>query len=377
MKVSTAAVRAVMALIAQAQGDKGTVTLTPGDGSLTLCALSSERSARTTVQAITDEDEFPECAVNAALLSAIVSGDGEVTEIKLKPGTSALAIKNGAANTTLATSVANDFAMLDPKTVQPGDRTAFVMPLGLFTQAIGRVQHAVADFKASPVQSTVQMIITAKGDLITVALDGYRIAFSQMGIPEWTGEPINILIPPTRAIDRLMTLAKPEDPARVMIANGKVLVAIKADGVATELVLNSIAGNYPDWTGMVKQQPTIIAEVDTKALRDMISHAMTVAAKPLSAQFAVKGTKLAIVVRNDQAGIAHHDAITVNEIKGLEEGATFNIVAGPRNMLDALSQQLDWTDSTKTRIGFTTPTKPIVMTAVGYTYANYVWPMAK
>lgn len=380
MKVSAPTLAAVMALVGQTVNDKGSVTLTPSANAMTLTSMSSHGSTRARILAVTTEDEsIDACAVPSQLLAALASGSSSDI-IELKPaGANMLAATAGAANTSLATKEPTDAPALDP-TKAPAERTTFSIPLNILAGGIGRVQYAAARKDTlNPAHGMVQFQI-ANGALNTAALNGHQLAHASTVIPDWEGEPVNLLFPPNKQLAHLLTLA-PDAVAHVMIANNKILVAVKTEAIAAEVVLNTADLPYPNWQSlMTALKPTIVAVAKTKALRDMLARAMAICPTPRIG-IKVEGSRLILGAKNET--VQHVDALALEmSAKSVDaDGKTadlakpFAIYTAPGHILDALNATLEWTDAATVRLGFVGDTKPFVINPVGYQYNNWVWPM--
>ena len=379
MKVSTKILQGTLALLATSQGEKKTVTLRPGQNALTLTTASPVGSVRASLLAAAEEDDIQNCALPAHILASL-AGAATVDVFEIRPGRTATTVSAiaGASNTSLNIIEELDSVLLDPATA-PAERTTFSLPLNVLAAAIARVQHAAADPKrnASLAHTMIQFIITEQGNLITCALDGGRLATVRVGIPDWEGTPVNLLFPQTKALERLLTIA-PTATAHVMVANEKILIAAKTDGVATEVVLNTAAVAYPNWQELLKGQgigkPAIIAGVNLKALRDLFNRAHTICPS-LKIGIRIKGKQLAIAAQAE--AIKHVDAITLDDVKGLDEGADFTMFTSPGSIRDALDAIGAWTDAETVKLGFTEPLKPLIIAVPGYEYSTYIWPMHK
>lgn len=380
MKVSAPTLAAVMALVGQTVNDKNTVTLTPGENAMTLTSISSLGSTRARILAVTDEDEsIDACAVPSQLLAALASG-GSSDIIELKPaGANMLAATAGAANTSLATKEPTDAPALDPAKA-PAERTTFSMPLSVLAGGIGRVAYAAARKDTlNPAHGMVQFTI-ADGTLSTAALNGHQLAHASTVIPGWEGDPVNLLFPPNKRLAHLLTLA-PEATAHVMIANNKILVAVKTEAIAAEVVLNTADVAYPNWQSlMTALKPTIVAVAKTKALRDMLARAMAICPTPRIG-VKVEGSQLILGAKNET--VQHVDALALEmpvksigaDGKAADLAKPFVIYTAPGHILDALNATLEWANAATVRLGFIDPTKPFVINAVGYQYNHWVWPM--
>ncbi len=378
MKVSTRLLQGALSVLATSQGEKKTVTLTPGANTLILTTMAPTGSTRASLLANAEEDDIQACALPAHMLMNLAGAAGvDVFEIRPDKSPTIVRAVAGASNTALNIIEPSDHVLLDPATA-PAERTTFSLPLNVLAAAIARVQHAAASpaKTATLAHTMVQFAVTPEGNLITAALDGTRLSWMRVGIPDWDGPSVNLLFPQTRALEKLLALA-PEAVAHVMVANSKILVAVKADGIMTEVVLNTAELSYPDWQSLLRQhdiKPTVIGVAKLKALRDLFAKAHTICpTKKIGLK--VKGKQLLIAAQAE--AVRHVDAITLESVEGLAEDGDFTMYTSPESIRDALDAVASWTDAESVRLGFAAPNKPLIIGVPGYEYSNYVWSMVK
>ncbi|MFO7633307.1 MAG: hypothetical protein R6W76_12240 [Caldilinea sp.] len=383
MKVATKTLASIMGLVSNSQGDKKTVTLTPGANAVTLTATSGIGSTRAKILAVTEEDgDIEPCPVPTQLLAALASStDAELIEIK-PASANLLTARAGAGNTSLTTSEPTDFPALEAAKA-PTERTTFTMPLTVLAAGINRVQFAAtkADKTAQQQLAMTQFQITADGKLLTAATDSRILSHSETPIPDWKGEPLSLLFPQTKALARLLDLT-PEATAHVMVANNKILIVVKTEALAIELVLNTVDLPYPDWQKIRQQnKPTIIATAPLKAMRELMTRANAICPTPrVGIKLVGPDKKLVLGAKNET--VQHVDAINLGAImvngpegKPVPFDGEFVIYASPQGLTDALTATAEWTTADTVRLGFVEATRPFVINPIGYQYNHWIMPM--
>jgi len=152
-----------------------------------------------------------------------------------------------------------------------GIRT-MTIPMGVLTQLITPVRHAVSADDSRPVLTAVLLRQTPT-TLLAAGADGYRIARSVVPIKGNEGnEGSEDLLLPSKPIDELLRLRssyKVADEAPVSIdirSNGVIFTVIRDDGKKHTVVSRLIDGKYPDFERIYPATHTTEAVLDADDL---------------------------------------------------------------------------------------------------------------
>lgn len=385
MKIGTKTLADILGVVtAQGLNEHKTITMTPGPNAVTLTATNSNGSTRAKILAITPEDEsIDACALPSATLQALAATSGaEIIEISKPKKGNTLAARAGAGATSLATSDPTDFMPLDP-TNPPEERTTFSLPLAVLAAGVNRVQFAAQkpDKATAPALAMVQFQITEGGNLLTTATNGTVLSHANTPIPDWEGEPVNLLFPQTKILTHLLNLA-PDATAHVMIAGYKILIAVKSETAEYEIVLNTADLPYPDWQVIRQHKPTLSAITSLKIMRDLLTRANAICpTQRVGLKLTGKDKRLTLGAKNETT--EHRDGIDLNIIvtpdaegKPQPFDGEFVIYVSPETLAAALNASASWTNAENVRLGFSAPTKPFIVNPVGFQYSHWISPMA-
>jgi len=385
MKVGAKTLSAIMGVVtAQGLNEHKTITMTPGTNLVTLTTTSGTGSANARIIAITEEDEaISACAVPSQILQALAANSSEgVIEISKPNRANTLAARAGASATSLATREPTDFFPFDIAN-PPSERTTFSLPLAVLAGSIHRVQFAAANpNKTTNIALTMtEFNITEAGILRTAATNGVILSYAETPIPDWTGEPITLLVPQTKALARLLDLA-PDAKAHIMVADNKILIVVHTEGTAVELVLNTADASFPDWQPIRdNNKPTLVATANLKAMRDLMARANAIC-PAASVNLRLTGTDKRLTLRTKNETTQHIDSVELDVImapsadgKPTPFDGEFTINGAPQQIADALAASAEWTGATHVRLGFSLPTKAFVISPIGYDYSHWLMPM--
>ena len=226
------------------------------------------------------------------------------------------------------------------------------LPGGRLAAAVHQVAVAAGRDDTLPVLTGIR--IELDGDRMTLAAtDRYRLAVRELvWAPEQTGLESVALVPARTLADTAKALAGCEsvDVALARSSSGEGLVGFDGGGRRTTTRL--LEGEFPKYRALLPTESASVADVDTGALVEAVKRVSLVAERntPVRLTFG--------------AGELQLDAGTGDEAQASEalacslEGESLTIAFNPQFLLDGLGA----VDSAVTRLSFTTPNKPAVLT---------------
>ncbi len=226
------------------------------------------------------------------------------------------------------------------------------LPGGRLAAAVHQVAVAAGRDDTLPVLTGIR--IELDGDRMTLAAtDRYRLAVRELvWSPEQTGLDSVALVPARTLAETAKALAGCDsvDVALARSNSGEGLVGFDGGGRRTTTRL--LEGEFPKYRALLPTESASVADVDTGALVEAVKRVALVAERntPVRLTFA--------------AGELQLDAGTGDEAQASEalacslEGESLTIAFNPQFLLDGLGA----VDSSVTRLSFTTPNKPAVLT---------------
>lgn len=310
-------------------------------GTLTLSTFDYEVSARSQVAA--EVDEAGAVLVSGRLLAEISRAlPNKPVELTLE-GTR-VNVTCGSSRFTLLTMPVEDYPSLPESPELAGTVAA-----DEFAAAIGQVTIAAGRDETLPLLTGVKVEIVGE-KLTLLATDRYRLAMRELS---WRPESPSI---ERQALVRARTLS---DVARSLTSTGTVdvLLAEKADIIAFEAggrhtTSLLVDGEYPPVRRLFPDQTTTHTVTSTAALIEAAKRVALVAERntPIRLSF----TDGQVVLEAGQGDDAQASEVLESVLVGEDVTTAFN----PQYLLDGLGAL----GTEHTRLSFTHPTKPAVMT---------------
>ncbi|MFV0252934.1 MAG: DNA polymerase III subunit beta [Beutenbergiaceae bacterium] len=310
------------------------------DGTLTLSTFDYEVSARSEVAA--DVDEAGAVLVSGRLLAEISRAlPAKPVEVSLE-GTK-VTVACGSSRFTLLTMPVEDYPALPQMPTLTGTVEAEE-----FGAAIGQVTIAAGRDETLPLLTGVKLEISGER-LTLLATDRYRLAMRELS---WRPASPGL---ERQALVRARTLS---DVARSLTSTGTVeislgenadMIGFQAGGRHTTSLL--VDGEYPPVRRLFPEQTTTHTVTDSAALVEAAKRVALVAERntPIRLSF----TDGQVVLEAGQGDDAQATEVVESTLVGEEITTAFN----PQYLLDGLGAL----GTAYTRLSFTHPTKPAVM----------------
>ena len=256
-------------------------------------------------------------------------------------------INCGSARFTLPTLAAEDYPTLPEM-----PEIAGTVESDVFASAVTQAAVAAGRDDTWPVLTGVRLEV--EGDLVTLAAtDRYRLAVRELHWqPSRPDASATVLVPARTLTDVAKTLTSTAE-VRIALAVGSAgegMIGFEAGGRRTTTRL--LDGEFPKYRSLIPVESGSVALVDTAAFADAVRRVALVATGhiPLRLSFSTGQVVL-------EAGVGE-DAQAAETLDATYDGEELTIAFNPTFLLDGVGSL----DSDVTRMAFTGPTKPAVLT---------------
>lgn len=228
----------------------------------------------------------------------------------------------------------------------------------VFTAAVGQVAIAAERGETLPTLSGVRVEI--EGETVTlVATDRYRLAVRELRWrPQRTGLSVIALVPARTLADTAKSLAGTAEVTLALStgASGEGLIGFSSAGRRTTSRL--IEGEFPKYRSLLPDSPAAVALLATTTLTEAVKRVALVASRNRTAPV--------IRLSFDDDGVllsagTSDEAQASERLEASYAGEDMTVAFNPGYLLDGLGV----IDTDMVQIGFTTTTKPAVLTGKG------------
>jgi DNA polymerase-3 subunit beta len=313
-----------------------------GDG-LVLSGFDYETSARVEVSA--DVDVPGRTLVSGRLLADIArSLPAQPVQVALD-GTR-VALTCGRAAFALPTLPVEDYPALPAMPSSSGSVAGSV-----FAAAVGQVAVAAGRDDTLPTLTGIRVEI--EGSTVTLAAtDRYRLA-----VREFAWQPMSSTVEaqalvPARVLADTAKALVAADQVQLALASGsgEGLMGFEGDGRRTTTRL--LDGEFPKYRSLLPTEAATVATLDTGTLVEAVKRVALVAERNTPVRLAFSGEEVLL-----RAG-AGDEAQASEAVECAVEGDPLEIAFNPQYLLDGLGA----VESPVTRMSFTQPTRPAVLT---------------
>lgn len=322
------------------------------DGDLTVSAFDYEVSAQTAIPLTADEPGS--ILVSGKLLAEIVRSL-PAKPVQLTTDGTRATVTCGSATFTLILMPAEEYPSLPPMPAPVGTLGA-----DTFATAINQVAAACARDETLPALTGIRMEFSGE-TLKMIATDRYRLAIREL---PWTGSSLDspVLVP-----HRVLT-----DTARHAASAAEVTIALSAGSGAGDGMIGFEAAGC--------RTTSRLLAAEFPRIEQLLPAEYAAAAELPAAPFAEAVKRVALVAERNtpirlsfSAGEVLLDAGTGDEAQASEamdasfDGEDLTVAFNPQFLLDGISA----TGADLTRILFTSPSRPAVLTPGGETPVDY------
>ena len=240
------------------------VLLNANDDGLTVTA--SDGTIRMNVSVYASVDEPGEMALDGKLIGECVRKmNGAETTIETK-GSAAL-IRSGKCKTQMAVQDADNYPA---QAKGKGKEVTVSVPGKPLKECIEYVQFAVSNDESRKILTGV-LVEIADGKLLTVGLDGFRLAKREVECGYY-GEPIRVVLPKAGALElaRLLT-----DDGETELTLDDISLTANVDNC--RLTMATLTGEYIDYKRIIPDSSTTLAKVNAGELKDCCERAQLMA----------------------------------------------------------------------------------------------------
>lgn len=240
------------------------ILLTANDDGLTVTA--SDGTIRMTVTVYAVVDVPGEMALDGKLICECVRKmNGAETTIEEK-GTVAM-IRSGKCKTQMAIQDAENYPA---QAKGKGNAVTVTVPGKPLKECIEYVQFAVSNDESRKILTGVLMEI-ADGKLLTVGLDGFRLAKREVECG-YAGAPVRVVLPKAGAMELARLIADDKDIELTLDD-----ISMTASIGSFRLTMATLTGEYIDYKRIIPSDSTNRAKVDANALKDCCERAQLMA----------------------------------------------------------------------------------------------------
>jgi DNA polymerase III subunit beta len=330
-----------------------------GPDGLTLSGFDYEVSTRVSIPA--DVLEPGRVLVSGRLL-ADISRSLPARPVEVSTDGAKVLLVCGSARFTLLTLPADEYPSLPEMPTVTG-----TLPGAELAAAVQQVAIAAGRDDTLPVLTGIRVEID--GDRVTLAAtDRYRLAVREVTwAPEVTGFEAVSLVPARTLADTAKSLAGCDSVAIALSKAGSGEGLVGFDGGGRRTTTRLLEGEFPKYRSLLPTESASVADVDTGALAEAVKRVALVAERntPVRLTFG--------------AGELQLDAGSGEEAQASEalacslDGDPLTIAFNPQFLLDGLGA----VETPVSRLSFTTPTKPAVLTdgADGAAYRYLLMPV--
>lgn len=322
------------------------VLMDAGPDGLTLSSFDYEVSSTVSVAAeIADEGR---ALVSGRLLAEIARSLPD-RPVDISTEATKVVLTCGTTRFTLLTLPVDDYPALPDLPTSAGTVSS-----DLLATAVGQVAVAAGRDDTLPVLTGIRVEI--EGETVTLAAtDRYRLAVRDLSWkPEQAGISVVALVPARTLADTAKTLAGSGDVTVALSSGGTGdgLIGFEAGGRRTTSRL--LDGEFPKYRSLLPAQSASVATVDTHAFVEAVKRVSLVAERNTPVRLAFTEGEVVLEAGSGEEAQA-------SEALGAElEGEDIAIAFNPSFLLDGLNA----VEAPRTRLFFTTPTKPAVLTGV-------------
>lgn len=313
-------------------------------GALTLSSFDYEVSARVSVDV--DVEEPGQALVSGRLLAEITRSL-PARPVEMRTDGARVAVTCGSARFGLLTLPVEDYPALPDMPTTSG-----TAPADVFAAAVGQVAVAAGRDDTLPVLTGVRLEID-DATVTLAATDRYRLAVREIEWqPEQPGLQTNALVP-------AKTLA---DTAKSLTAGSKLTIALAGSTAGEGMIgfesagrrstTRLIEGEFPPYRTLLPSESSTVAKVETSALVESLRRVALVADRNAAIRLNFTGEELLL-----EAG-SGDDAQAAESLPCSIDGDDIRIAFNPGYLLDGLGAL----DASTTRLSFTNPKKPVVLT---------------
>lgn len=312
-------------------------------GTLTLSSFDYEVSARVNVDVDVEE---PGRALVSGRLLAEITRSLPARPVEMRTDGARVAVTCGSARFGLLTLPVEDYPALPDMPTTSG-----TAPADTFAAAVGQVAVAAGRDDTLPVLTGVRLEIE-DSTVTLAATDRYRLAVREIAWqPEQPGLQTNALVP-------AKTLA---DTAKSLTAGSKLTIALAGSTAGEGMIgfdsggrrstTRLIEGEFPPYRTLLPNESSTVAKVETAALVESLRRVALVADRNAAVRLNFAGGELLL-----EAG-SGDDAQAAESLPCSIDGDDIRIAFNPGYLLDGLGAL----DASTTRLSFTNPKKPVVL----------------
>lgn len=240
------------------------VLLNANDDGLTVTA--SDGTIRMNVSVYASVDEPGEMALDGKLIGECVRKmNSAETTIETKGNTAI--IRSGKCKTQMAVQDADSYPA---QAKGKGKEVTVSIPGKPLKECIEYVQFAVSNDESRKILTGV-LVEIADGKLLTVGLDGFRLAKREVECGYY-GEPVRVVLPKAGALElaRLLT-----DDGETELTLDDISLSANVDNC--RLTMATLTGEYIDYKRIIPDSSTTRAKVNARELKDCCERAQLMA----------------------------------------------------------------------------------------------------
>lgn len=231
-----------------------------------LIVTASDGTIRMNVSVYASVDEPGEMALDGKLIGECVRKmNSAETTIETKGNTAI--IRSGKCKTQMAVQDAENYPA---QAKGKGKEVTVSIPGKPLKECIEYVQFAVSNDESRKILTGV-LVEIADGKLLTVGLDGFRLAKREVECG-YDGEPIRVVLPKTGALE-LARLLTDDGEAELTLDD----ISLTANVDNCRLTMATLTGEYIDYKRIIPNDSTTIAKISADELRACCERAQLMA----------------------------------------------------------------------------------------------------
>ena len=230
-----------------------------------------------------------------------------------------MVVQSGKSRFSLQTLAASEFPVMQAG----GEVTAsWKMSQGAFKQIISQVYFAMAQQDIRYYLNGMLLVLEGK-ELIAVATDGHRLAFSQLTLehpPTGAGQKQEIIIPRKTILECQHLLSDGDDPLEISLSGNQ----IKLSFGDIELISKLVEGKFPDYQRVIPKGHKNTLVVGRETLQAALQRAAILTTEKFKGvRFSLSGSKITIQSTNAEQEEAQEEIETKYDGEPVEIG--FNV----------------------------------------------------
>jgi DNA polymerase III subunit beta len=285
--------------------------------------IDNELSETVTAERIEAEGA---ATVNAKSLLALAKGWAKGSLVEVEQDGGRLIFRNRRSSADLATLRADDM----PKMVNRERPHVFTLPAATLLAEIERVRHAISSEETRYYLNGIFWHAQGASLLRMVAIDGHRLAKSEIDVPAGATGMAPVIIP-RATVEVLRKILSGRNRPAVQAQIGKDQLRFAMGG--TVLLAKPVDGTFPDYERVIPRLNGITIEADRRALADTLRHLVRPSHRygyGPAVKFDALGDDMMLSLQDDdgQATMTEHLPASVNQ--------PIKVGLNPRYVLDML-----------------------------------------